>query len=144
MKGNPRNRIPANGKVIEMASPIRGGVPDSGRGTICQSVFDGYKRTTRHLITNPHTTVKFSMANITPGAYKIVSLLEGNPPTSVNLTLPGFQTVYLNGPVTTVWQLFVSIQNLRLTLSTTVGCQARRQEYLSAQSRWLSLHWSDG
>ncbi|KAN0078217.1 hypothetical protein V8E55_010274, partial [Tylopilus felleus] len=39
--------------------------------------------------------------NLTPGTWKIVSLLEGNPPTSVNLILPGWQSVYLNGPVTT-------------------------------------------
>ena len=46
--------------------------------------------------------------NLTPGTWKIVSLLEGNPPTSVNLILPGWQSVYLNGPVTTVWQFLVS------------------------------------
>ncbi|KAN0078219.1 hypothetical protein V8E55_010276 [Tylopilus felleus] len=39
--------------------------------------------------------------NLRPGTCKIVSLLEGNPPTSVNLTLPAWQSVYLNGPVTT-------------------------------------------
>ncbi|KAF8552816.1 hypothetical protein OG21DRAFT_1510988, partial [Imleria badia] len=39
--------------------------------------------------------------NITPGTHKIVSLIDGNPPTSVNLTRPGWQTVYLDGPVTT-------------------------------------------
>ncbi|KAN0078220.1 hypothetical protein V8E55_010277 [Tylopilus felleus] len=39
--------------------------------------------------------------NLTPGTWKIVSLIEGNPPTSVNLTRPAWQNVYLNGPVTT-------------------------------------------
>ncbi|KAF8130798.1 hypothetical protein EV363DRAFT_221500 [Boletus edulis] len=39
--------------------------------------------------------------NLTPGTFKIVSLIDGNPPASVNLTDPGFQSVYLNGPVTT-------------------------------------------
>ncbi|KAF8130662.1 hypothetical protein EV363DRAFT_1166338 [Boletus edulis] len=39
--------------------------------------------------------------NLTPGTFKIVSLIDGNPPASVNLTAPGFQPVYLNGPVTT-------------------------------------------
>ena len=41
--------------------------------------------------------------NLTPGVFKIVSLIEGNPPVGVNLTLPGFQNVYLNAPVKTVW-----------------------------------------
>ena len=45
--------------------------------------------------------------NITPGTHRIVSKIEGNPPTSVNLTRQAWQTVYLNGPVTTVWQLLV-------------------------------------
>ncbi|KAG6373567.1 hypothetical protein JVT61DRAFT_6214 [Boletus reticuloceps] len=39
--------------------------------------------------------------NLTSGTFKIVSLIDGNPPASINLTLPGFQSVYLNGPVTT-------------------------------------------
>ncbi|KAF8127209.1 hypothetical protein EV363DRAFT_1346178 [Boletus edulis] len=38
--------------------------------------------------------------NLTSGTFNIVSLLDGNP-ASINLTLPGFQFVYLNGPVTT-------------------------------------------
>jgi hypothetical protein len=39
--------------------------------------------------------------NLTPGVFKIVSLMEGNPPVGVNLTLPGLQTVYINAPVRT-------------------------------------------
>ncbi|KAG6372630.1 hypothetical protein JVT61DRAFT_7380 [Boletus reticuloceps] len=39
--------------------------------------------------------------NLTSGTFRVVSLIEGNPPASVNLTRPAFQSVYLNGPVTT-------------------------------------------
>ncbi|KAF8130560.1 hypothetical protein EV363DRAFT_1332237 [Boletus edulis] len=38
--------------------------------------------------------------NLVPGSFQIVSLIEGNPPTSVNLTKPAGQSVYLKGPVT--------------------------------------------
>ncbi|KAF8418924.1 hypothetical protein L210DRAFT_3578115 [Boletus edulis BED1] len=38
--------------------------------------------------------------NLTSGTFNIISLLHGNP-ASINLTYPGFQSVYLNGPVTT-------------------------------------------
>jgi hypothetical protein len=39
--------------------------------------------------------------NLTPGVFKIVSLIEGKPPVGVNLTLQGLQNVYLNAPVRT-------------------------------------------
>ncbi|KAF9899128.1 hypothetical protein EC991_009527, partial [Linnemannia zychae] len=37
--------------------------------------------------------------NLIPGVFKIKSLTEGNTPVGVNYVLPGFQTVYNNGPV---------------------------------------------
>ncbi|KAN0078198.1 hypothetical protein V8E55_010255 [Tylopilus felleus] len=43
--------------------------------------------------------LQISMApNLRPGACRIVSILEGNPPTGVNFTRPASQNVYLNGP----------------------------------------------
>ena len=45
--------------------------------------------------------------NITPGTHRIVSKIEGNPPTSVRPGYPAWQIVYLNGSITTVWQLLV-------------------------------------
>ncbi|KAG0282287.1 hypothetical protein BGZ97_009047, partial [Linnemannia gamsii] len=39
--------------------------------------------------------------NLTPGEFRIESVIEGNPPLAVDLTKTSFQTVYLNGPLTT-------------------------------------------
>jgi len=39
--------------------------------------------------------------SLTSGKFKIMSLTEGNPPLSINLILPSYQDVYLNGPVKT-------------------------------------------
>ncbi|KAI9569983.1 hypothetical protein HD554DRAFT_2086122 [Boletus coccyginus] len=38
--------------------------------------------------------------NLTSGSFRIVSLVDGNPLASVNLTRPGVQNVILGGPVT--------------------------------------------
>ena len=45
--------------------------------------------------------------NLSPSVFKIDPLIEGNLPASVNLTKPGSQYVYINGPLRPVWQLFV-------------------------------------
>ena len=79
--------------------------------------------------------------NLTSGTFKIVSFLEGNPPTGVGHILPGFQYVYLNGGITTVWQLLVSIQNAKLTSSAVVGSQAIWKKQLSVQLTRVPLHW---
>jgi hypothetical protein len=81
--------------------------------------------------------------NLTPGVFKIVSLVEGHPPVGVNFTQPGFQDVYLNAPVTAVWWFLVSIQNAWLTSSAVVGSQERRPQHLSTQCRRISFHWGD-
>lgn len=39
--------------------------------------------------------------NLVSGAFKIKSASEGNPSVTINLTRPGWQSVYLNGPVKT-------------------------------------------
>ncbi|KAG6372631.1 hypothetical protein JVT61DRAFT_7381 [Boletus reticuloceps] len=40
--------------------------------------------------------------NLTSGTFRVVSLIDdGNPPLGVNFTFPAFQSVYLNGPLTT-------------------------------------------
>ena len=55
--------------------------------------------------------------NLTAGEFKIVSLIEGNPPVGVGFILPTVQNVHLNGSARTVWQFLVSIQNVTLTSS---------------------------
>ena len=54
--------------------------------------------------------------NLSSGTFKIVALIEGNPPTGIDAsTRQASQTVRLYGPDTTVRQLLVSIQsNIKL------------------------------
>ena len=90
---------------------------------------------------SPLTTFKVSMApNLTSGEFRIVSLIEGNPPVGVNRTKPASQDVHLNGPVRTVWQFLISVQNAMLTSSAVVGSEGRRPQHLSTQYRRISLH----
>ena len=53
--------------------------------------------------------------NLSPGYFKIVSLIDGHSAVGVNYTLPAFQRVHLGGPVTTVCQFLVFAQSVRLT-----------------------------
>ena len=85
--------------------------------------------------------------NLTSGEFRIVSLIEGHPPVGVNHTRPAAQNVHLNGPVRTVWQFFVWIQDAMLTASAVVENQGRRPQHLSTQYRRISLHrdsWGQG
>ena len=58
--------------------------------------------------------------NLTSGTFKIVSLIEGNPPVGVGPPYIGLQFVHLNGVDKDVWQSLVPTQNARLTSSTVV------------------------
>ena len=55
--------------------------------------------------------------NLSSGTFKIVTLIEGNPPTGIDAsTRQASRTIRLYGPDTTVRQLLVSTQsNIKLT-----------------------------
>ena len=64
--------------------------------------------------------------SLTFGELKIGSLVKGNTLVGVSRTKSAFQDVHLNGPVRTVSQVLVSIENARLCSSAVVGSQVRR------------------
>jgi len=79
--------------------------------------------------------------NLRPGACRIVSILEGNPPTGVNFTRPASQNVYLNGPVTT-WNIKEEGEKTyRLSLGGYPYTGARNNKVTATLHPQQNLEW---